>query len=985
MNPIRNKALTVAVIGSTALAVSMLGMPSQAATSAQSSGHASTQESGASHSAGYYDARQLTGTTLSHATRQQLSSRTKADQAYYRSLGTQAVVSMDPLTHTVRDIGKLNGYLTGRSQAPARSVALSYVRSHMSALGLHRGDLQSLRFRRDYVDPSGLHNLSWSQQAAGRTVFGNGLLVRVNRDGRVLAVQGSPVSGLARLAARAPATGQVSASQARALAAHNVDARLPHATIASNRGGASATTTWSNSDQASRVWFLTPAGLRPGWSTYVQTTKGAFLHVIDSATGRTLYRHSNTDSDNGDAFVYDNFPGAAHGGKARVVNFFKRGWLKRSATFLKGDSVTAFSDVNDDNAIQQSEKTPVPGTRNHAQFKLKRFGLAASSRCKAFVCTWNPHVAGSWKANRKEVTNNGFYFASNFHDYLAKPPISFTPAAGNFSAKGGDPVMLNTLDGANTGIGANAGMPDGSHINNANISTPPNGISPTMQMYLFHVPGASDADDPFVPTTGSLDASVEYHEYTHGLSNRLVIDANGNSTLNDIQAGAMGEAWSDYYAMDYLVTNGFLKDTKRAGQLLEGDYVAAGAHVIRTMAIDCPVGATTAGCKSGAVANRRGGYVYGDFSNIIGIPEVHASGEIWAQTLWDLRTALGHKVTDALVTRAMTISAEDPDYLDMRNAILRADLVGFGGKFHHTIWKVFAHRGMGFFAGSIDSADTKPASDFHTPPPASRPHDGVVAGLITDSVTGDPIPNALVQVTGQGEQYATLTGSDGFYAIGGLVTGTYRKVAVSAPGSFFPNSSPGRAVSLPNFQQPADFTNIALTHDWAAASGGATVADFNGPDFTPFGCGPGGAIDLSQGTGWGSTTGNDAGDPTNVFVPKHITIHLPQPIDITAFRIDPSATCGDGLSASTGGFTIAVSIDGVTFNDVATGTFTNADDGRFNDVPPTSATNGVNFVRLTITSNQTPSFATNCPAGAFSGCAFTDLTELAVVGSPTGP
>ena len=343
--------------------------------------------------------------------------------------------------------------------------------------------------------------------------------------------------------------------------------------------------------------------------------------------------------------------------------------------------MTAFSDVNDDDAIQSSEKTPVPGTKHRAQFKLKKFGVAASARCKAFVCTWNPHVAGSWKANRKEVTNNGFYFASNFHDYLAKPPISFTPAAGNFSAKGGDPVMLNTLDGAHTGTGANAGMPDGSHINNANMSTPPNGISPTMQMYLFHVPGASDADDPFVPTTGSLDASVEYHEYTHGLSNRLVIDANGNSTLNDIQAGAMGEAWSDYYAMDYLVTNGFLKDTKRAGDLLEGDYVAAGAHVIRTMAIDCPVGAKTVGCKSGAVANRRGGYVYGDFSNIIGIPEVHASGEIWAQTLWDLRNALGHKVTDALVTRAMTISAEDPDYLDMRNAILRADLVGFGGKF----------------------------------------------------------------------------------------------------------------------------------------------------------------------------------------------------------------------------------------------------------------------------------------------------------------
>ena len=83
-------------------------------------------------------------------------------------------------------------------------------------------------------------------------------------------------------------------------------------------------------------------------------------------------------------------------------------------------------------------------------------------------------------------------------------------------------------------------------------------------------------------------------------------------------------------------------------------------------------------------------------------PEVHGSGEIWGQTLWDLRTKLGHNVADTLITRGMTLSAEDPDFLDMRNAILRADLVAYGGKHQTAIWKVFAHRGMGFFAGSLE-------------------------------------------------------------------------------------------------------------------------------------------------------------------------------------------------------------------------------------------------------------------------------------------
>jgi extracellular elastinolytic metalloproteinase len=978
---VRSKSLTGAAIGSTVLALSMMGLPSHAATS----GHVSAArtslapDASQSRSAGSYDSRELTGAALTHSMRQQLGSRTKSDESYYQSLGIQSVVSMDPLTHTVRDIGKLNGYLTGRSSAPARTIALHYVQSHLSALGLHAGDLKTLRLRQDYVDPLGIHNLSWTQQAAGRTVFGNGLIVRVTRDGRVLAVQGSPVSHLAQLAAKAPSTGGVTATQARALSASNVDSRVAPARIASSRGGTAATTVWANHDMASRVWFLTSAGLRPGWSTYVQTAKGAYQHVIDSATGRTLYRHANSDDANGDALVYKNYPGAPRGGKASVVNLFKRGWLKRSAKFLKGTSVTAFLDVNDDNKIQNSEKTPVPGTKHKAQFKLKRFGVKSGSLCKRWICTWNPNKKNSWKKNSKAETTNAFFLASNFHDYLAKAPISFTSAAGNFSAKGGDPVKLNVLDGANT----NHGFPDGLHVNNANMSTPPNGISPTMQMYLFHEPGLPDSLDHEVPTTGALDPSVLYHEYTHGLSNRLVVDSNGNSTLNDIQAGAMGEAWSDYYAMDYLVSHGLIKDTKKPGQLLEGKYVAGGAHLIRTMAIDCPRNAHTKGCQSGAIAGVHGGYVYGDFSSIIGIPEVHASGEIWGQTLWDLRTKLGHKITDSLVTRAMTISAEDPDYLDMRNAIVRADLVAYHGKYAKAIWKVFAHRGMGFYAGSIDSADTTPKSDFHSPPSAKNPHNGVVAGIVSDSVTHDPIPNALVQVTGQGYQYAALTNSHGQYVIGRLATGTYAKVAVNVQGAYFPNAKRGKAVSKPKFNPAKDLTNVAMTHDWAADVGGASVTAFNGPDYTKFGCGPGGAIDLSQGSGWGSTAGDNAGTPTAGFTPKFITVKLPQKVDIDAFQIDPSATCGDGLSASAGHVTLEVSANGTTFTPVANVTFTNADDGHFNTVKPTGAATGIQWVRLTVSSNQTPNRAQNCPNGAFTGCSFTDLTELAVIGSPS--
>ena len=62
-----------------------------------------------------------------------------------------------------------------------------------------------------------------------------------------------------------------------------------------------------------------------------------------------------------------------------------------------------------------------------------------------------------------------------------------------------------------------------------------------------------------------------------------------------------------------------------------------------------------------------------------------------------------------------------------------------------------------------------------------------------------------------------------------------------------------------------------------------------------------------------------------------------------------------------------------------------ADRGHLNEVDLTAGADSVQYVRFTIESNQTPDFATNCPLGAYSGCSFTDLTELAVFGSPAAP
>src|SRR5204862_1405366 len=125
----------------------------------------------------------------------------------------------------------------------------------------------------------------------------------------------------------------------------------------------------------------------------------------------------------------------------------------------------------------------------------------------------------------------------------------------------------------------------------------------------------------------------------------------------------------------FLNNEGFKPDTATVGDVVIGAVTFAG--VLRTQPVDCPVGANAA-CP-GTNGAGPGGYTYGDFGDIAGGPEVHSDGEIWLETLWQIRQALGPAVAEALVTRGMELSPPGPSYLDMRNAILQADLVNFAG------------------------------------------------------------------------------------------------------------------------------------------------------------------------------------------------------------------------------------------------------------------------------------------------------------------
>ena len=224
------------------------------------------------------------------------------------------------------------------------------------------------------------------------------------------------------------------------------------------------------------------------------------------------------------------------------------------------------------------------------------------------------------------------------------------------------------------------------------------------------------------------------HEYAHGLSTRYVA---GGEALGSQQAGSMGEGWGDWYGLNYLHREGLYAKS------VVGEYVTGNpVRGIRNWAYDDnPTN-------------------FGDIGYDLTGPEVHADGEIWTATLWELRKKLvaqygqaqGSEVAARLVTDAMPLSAPDPSFLDMRDAILAADTDRYHGANTDAIWTVFAHRGAGASASSATGDDTNPTAGVR--PRGGRPQRDCWSARVVNGSTGEPVTGAKVIV---GEFEARVT------------------------------------------------------------------------------------------------------------------------------------------------------------------------------------------------------------------------------------
>lgn len=273
------------------------------------------------------------------------------------------------------------------------------------------------------------------------------------------------------------------------------------------------------------------------------------------------------------------------------------------------------------------------------------------------------------------LVTNLFVLCNIAHDVLYL--LGFRERDGNFQhdnhgrgGRAGDPVVAAVHAGAVFGL--------------ANMATPSDGMRPRMNMGLLVATGRHTA----------LDPDIVYHEYAHGLSNRLVGGPLDNASLEAIQSGGLGEGWSDFIACTI------------TGKTLVGDWVRP------------PLGL------------RRARYDddYPDTYADLGSPRfsrVHDIGELWCATLLSLARAIGRWECAQIVVDALKLTAANPSLLAARDAILlaadafstaRGDDETARAGFVFTTWEVFARFGMGPAAATDGPALSGIVADF-TPPP----------------------------------------------------------------------------------------------------------------------------------------------------------------------------------------------------------------------------------------------------------------------------
>ena len=646
-----------------------------------------------------------------------------------------------PIVGSPRWISARDGFLTGpdgRGRGAAdftaaglaandpHRVVKSFVREHSAVFGHDDAALDAARVNRDYLtEHNGMRTTVWHQEHQGIELFEGVFIAHTTVQGELVNVasqfvpdpaqaagNGDPIFAAAGLIA--PAISAVEALAAASIDLGDetllagevtaVDESIGPARRQKFRGGA------IKGEASVRLCWLpmNENELKLCWRVMLKTRQSLARYrvVVDAATGEVLVRHCmTTDLSNASYRVFTgDSPTPFSPGYASPGNTNQPAQVARPLVTLSALNTTASPNGWIDDGVNETRGNNVDAHADANGDDLPDLPRPQGSPSRVFDFPLD--LAQEPGTHRNASVVNLFYWCNWMHDKLWA--LGFTEGAGNFQNNnfgrggvGGDAVLAQAQDGEG--------------VNNANFSyTDDDGEVCYIQMYLWN--------DATPDRDGSLDTEIMLHEYTHGLSQRLVGAGTG---LNNPQSKGMGEGWSDFYAITMLSQSGdnpsaniaaaayvlfdYLYDNGGYPRFRENYYFGIRRYPYSTDLAKNPltfkdIDSQQADPHAGVPKSQRRPFSGGN--------EVHDQGEVWCAILWEARAnliqkygfATGNQLILQIVTDGMKLSPPDPNFVQARDAIILADQVNNGGANRTNLLNAFARRGLGLHATSPSSS-----------------------------------------------------------------------------------------------------------------------------------------------------------------------------------------------------------------------------------------------------------------------------------------
>ncbi len=672
-----------------------------------------------------------------------------------------------PVTHTITPkatAGAGSAFLSAPKAGSPFEIATQYLQANAAKLGLQPADLANYMVTSQYADAlTGTTHIYLQQTHNGLPVANAVLSINVAKSGEVINVGSTFVPGLGTNSLTAPSAA-LTASAALAAAVGDLGLTLTQsATVLSAQAHPNDPAVLAAAEvsrdpiPASLNYVVTADGVQLGWRYVLRTPDGQHWYDVIAAgdTGKAVWQNDWVDHATYNVLPQPN-ESVQDGGFSVLTNpndtaASPFGWHDTNgivgAEFLdtRGNNVDAHLDRDGNDAAD-------PGSRPSG-------GAALNFSGNAFDATKQPYDTpavdpSNLNRNDEAAVVNLFYANNILHDIHYH--YGFTEAAGNFQSNnygnggaGADAVQADAQDDANNFT-----------RDNANFATPPDGQAPRMQMYEFDLTSPRRDSD--------LDNGVIFHEYGHGVSNRLTGGPADANALNSLQSGGMGEGWSDFWA---------LMLTQRPADL-QNAAVPIGNYVLGLAASGGGIRRHPYSFNMGAGGNPQ---TFGDFNTS---NEVHDAGELWATVLWDINwllsdkygydanlytgynpaaapgtpAAAGNKLALQLVMDGLKNQPANPTFLQARDAIILSDQVLTGGKNYSELWLAFARRGFGFSADAgVDANATIVTEAFDMPQDAN-----IVQNF--DAVTAPALPVKWTSQNGPGTSVWTTATAGAFNA-----------------------------------------------------------------------------------------------------------------------------------------------------------------------------------------------------------------------------